>query len=54
MVEMGGFKLVDSDEEDKDPDDQSRKVLTFDDLRQLVQDPRFNSQLPPMRIFEIG
>ena len=41
MVGMGGFTFVDPEGEDKDPGEQCSKVLTFDDLKQLLQDPKF-------------
>ena len=41
MVEMGGFVFVDPKDEDKDPKKQARKVLTFNELRRLLQDPKF-------------
>jgi len=41
MLEMGGFLLVDPEDEDKDPGAQGRKVLTFDDLKLFLQNPKF-------------
>src|SRR6266581_7474857 len=41
MVGMGGFTSVDPENEYKDPGEQGGTVLTFDDLQQLLQDPKF-------------
>ena len=41
MAKVGGFILVDPEDEDKDSGEQDRKVLTFDALKQLLQDPKF-------------
>ena len=43
MVEMGGFTLVDPKDKDTDPDEQDRNVtvLTFDALKQLLENPEF-------------
>ena len=41
MLEMGGFLLADPEDEDKDPGTQGRKVLTFDDLKLFLQNPKF-------------
>src|SRR6266545_4336608 len=41
MVGMGGFTIVDPEDEDKDPSEQGGKVLTFDDLKRHLQDPKF-------------
>ena len=41
MVEMGGFNIVDPEDKDKDPREQGSKVLTFDDLKRLLQDAKF-------------
>ena len=41
MVEMGGFNLVDPEDEDKDPCKQRSEVLRFDDLKELLQDSNF-------------
>ena len=41
MVGMGGFVSVEPQNEYKDPSEQGGKVLTFDDLKGLLQDPKF-------------
>ena len=41
MLEMGGFLLVDPEDKDKDPGAQGRKVLTFNDLKLFLQNPKF-------------
>ena len=41
MVGMGGFISVDPEDEYKDPSEQGGKVLTFDELKGLLQNPEF-------------
>ena len=51
MVGMGGFTLVDPEDEDKDPREQGSKVLTFDDLKRLLKDPKF--KFPTLSVADI-
>lgn len=41
MLEMGGFVLIDPEDENKGPDEQNRKVLTLDDLIRVLRDSEF-------------
>jgi len=46
MLEMGGFVLINPEDENKEPNEQNRKVLTLDDLKLALQDSKF--ELPAM------
>src|SRR5260221_3202595 len=41
MLEMGGFVLINPEDENKGPNEQNRKVLTLDDLKLALQDSKF-------------